>query len=148
MKELSLRHFVKTVMITSIWIHISEVLRYFLFVIPKTKAYFPERMDVAEMNIWIFAIWGLWDMLLTIMVVISCWACLQLFGHNRKSIGIASLFSWTFFFVLFWVGAANMGFTSWNTLCVTLPLSAIEMWIACYITLKLFRRETLKEIRL
>lgn len=65
------------------------------------------------------------------------WLCAQVFGNN-KSIIISGIASWCFFFLLFWVGLANMGLTSWGFLIIVLSLALIESLVAVFIASKLY----------
>lgn len=51
---------------------------------------------------------------------------------------LSGTLSWLFFFVLFWVGSANMGTTYWGMLLTTLPLSFVETLGATFIASKLY----------
>lgn len=125
-------------LLTSIWVHASEVFRYFVLVMPRTKTFFENRTGIAEMSWGIFAIWGLWDTLLTALIVFLFWLYAGTFGNNFKSVLVSGTLSWLFFFVLFWIGSANMGTTYWEMLLITLPLSWLETLIAAYIASKLY----------
>lgn len=131
---------IKTILLVSIWVHISEVFRYFIFVIPALKNRLSPLEGIAEMNWTIFSIWGLWDTILTALIVIQYWLISQHFGQNLKSIVISSLFSWSFFFLLFWIGMLNMGLSDMQTILITLPLSLFEVFIATYLSQVLVKR--------
>lgn len=75
------------------------------------------------MNWWIFSIWGVWDTLLTGLVVFMYWIYAHVFGHNRKAILTSATISWAFVFVILGVATANMGLSHWEILLITLPLS-------------------------
>ncbi len=136
----NLRSFTLVVLLTSIWIHASEVFRYFILVMPKVKAYWNNVEGVADMNWTIFGIWGIWDTILTAMTVFLFWLYVQVYGNNIRSVLFSATIAWVFFFVLFWVGAANMGYTDWSILWITLPLSMIELTVATFIASKLYTR--------
>ncbi|MBW1294858.1 hypothetical protein [Aquimarina litoralis] len=139
-QEFDVKTFTFVVLLTSIWIHISEVFRYFVLVIPRVKSYWNYSEAIADMNWRIFGIWGIWDMVLTAMCVFTFWLYSQRFGNTNRSVVYSALFSWIFFFVLFWVGAANMGYSDWSMLWITLPLSLFELIIANFIASKLYKR--------
>jgi len=136
----NLKSFVIVVLITSIWVNASEVFRYFVFVMPRVKAYWNNLESVADMNWVIFSIWGIWDTILTAMTVFIFWLYAQRFGYNNKSVITSAILAWVFFFVLYWVGAANMGYSDWSILWITLPLSLLELIIANFIAAKLYKR--------
>ena len=132
------KDFIAITFLTSIWVNASEVFRYFVLVRPKMHEYLSTVPNVANMNFAIFAIWGLWDTLLTALYVFLFWLCANVFGNNVKSILISGVMSWCFFFLLFWVGMANMNLSSWGYLLIVLPLALIETLIAAYIISRLY----------
>ena len=138
--EFNLKSFVIIVLITSIWVNASEVFRYFVLVMPRVKIYWNNLESVADMNWVIFSIWGVWDTILTAMTVFMFWLYAQRFGNNNKSVITSAILAWVFFFVLYWVGAANMGYSDWSILCITLPLSLLELIIANFIAAKLYKK--------
>jgi len=134
----NLKIFLKVVLITSIWVNVSEVFRYFLIVMPNVKSYWNNLETVANMNWGIFCIWGIWDTILTAMTVFLYWLFTQRFGYNLCSIIISATLSWVFF-LLYWIVSANMGYSEWSILWIILPLALIEMIIANYIASKLYK---------
>ena len=132
------KDFIAITFLTSIWVNASEVFRYFVLVRPEMHEYLSTVPNVANMNFAIFAIWGLWDTLLTALYVFLFWLCANVFGNNVKSILISGVMSWCFFFLLFWVGMANMNLSSWGYLLIVLPLALIETLIAAYIISRLY----------
>ena len=138
------KDFVLVTIIVSLWVNASEVFRYFLFVRPEMHNYLSALPNVADMNWGIFAIWGLWDTLLSALYVFLFWLCAQVFGNNTNAIVISGFVSWCFFFVLFWVGMANMNLSSWSYLVIVLPLALLETLVAAYIASKLYLRKTVK----
>ena len=127
-------------LITSIWIVLSETWRYFALVMPRVKAHWNGMAGIADMNPVIFLIWGLWMIILSTMTVFICWLYQERFGNDNKTIIVAGTIVWLLFFVLFWIGTANMGFSTWSILWITLPLSWIELVVACWIASKLFKK--------
>ena len=132
------KDFIVITFLTSIWVNASEVFRYFVLVRPEMHEYLSTVPNVANMNFAIFAIWGLWDTLLTALYVFLFWLCANVFGNNVKSILISGVMSWCFFFLLFWVGMANMNLSNWGYLLIVLPLALIETLIAAYIISRLY----------
>lgn len=132
------KDFIAITFLTSIWVNASEVFRYFVLVRPEMHEYLSTVPNVANMNFAIFAIWGLWDTLLTALYVFLFWLCANVFGNNVKSILISGVMSWCFFFLLFWVGMANMNLSNWGYLLIVLPLALIETLIAAYIISRLY----------
>lgn len=140
-KPFVVKDFIIITLITSLWVNASEVFRYFVLVRPEMHRYLAGVENVADMNIGIFAIWGLWDTVLSALYVFLFWLCAQAFGNNRRSVLVSGLMSWCFFFLLFWVGMANMGLSSWSYLLIVLPLALFETLIAAWITSKLYLKK-------
>lgn len=136
----SLRKFVLATLIVSIWINLSEVFRYFVIVLPKTREYLAMVPGVAPMDWGVFAIWGLWDTVLTVLVVFMYWLVAQRFGNNLRSVVLAGMISWMFFFLLFWVAMVNMALAPVALAVIALPLAWLEMMIASYIAFKVHAR--------
>ena len=134
------RQFILVVLLVSLWVHASEVFRYFVLVMPRMKAYWEDMPGIAEMNLGIFSIWGIWDTLLTALLVFMYWMYSKVFGDKVSSIFNSATLAWLFTFVIFWVAAANMGYTDWSLLWITLPLSWLELLIANWMASRLFER--------
>lgn len=135
--NISINKFILVTIMVSIWINISEIFRYFIIVMPRVKAFFEYKTGIAEMNVIIFSIWGIWDTLLTaILVYITL-----LLTQNNKDILKSSLASgtlvWLSTFVIFWLATANMGLCEWGLLLIVLPLSLFEMIVGSYLALAL-----------
>lgn len=140
MKELTLKRFTQVTILTSIWINLSEVFRYFVFVMPRTKSFFNHQSGIAEMNLGIFAIWGIWDTLLTAILVFVFWLTTQSFGNTTKAIFIGGTTVWASVFVIFWVATANMGLCEWTILGITLSLSWLEMIVGAWMVAKIWNK--------
>ncbi len=132
------KQFAVITLIVSIWINISEVFRYFIFVMPRVKSFFLNQSGVAEMDFGIFSVWGFWDTLLTAILVFIFWLYAKSFGNNGKSVLVSGLIVWSSVFVIFWVATANMGLSSWKILLITLPLSLLEMVVGAWVASKLY----------
>ena len=130
------KQFAIITLIVSIWINISEVFRYFVLVMPRVKSFFGNQSGIAEMDLGIFSIWGLWDMLLTAVLVFFFWLYSKSFGNTNTSVLISGLLVWLSIFVIFWVATANMGLSDWKILLITLPLSLLEMIVGAWIASK------------
>lgn len=140
--DFNLKQFIKITLITSIWIHISEVFRYFVFVMPRVKSFFEDRSGIAEMDLNVFLIWGLWDTLLTGVLVFVFWLFTKSFGNNKITVLGSSTFVWLAVFIIFWVAIANMGLSEWSILLITLPLAWFEMLIGTWIVSILYKKTT------
>ncbi len=136
MKNIFPKNFIKIVLITSIWVNISEVFRYFIIVMPEMHRDLAAIPNVAPMNLFVFSIWGIWDTILTASIVYVTWLCHSKFKSKNRTILIAGIFSWIMFFLLFWIGMINMNLANPKMLLYTLPLSLFETLVAAWITTK------------
>lgn len=78
--KLTLKPLLYTCLTVGIWINLSEILRYFTFVMPMTRHTLHMVPNVAPMNLAVFLVWGLWDTLLTLTVVWIYWLHPARFG--------------------------------------------------------------------
>jgi hypothetical protein len=140
MKSIFPNQFLKTILLVSIWINISEVFRYFVIVMPVLRKHLSVISNVLPMDWVVFSIWGIWDTILTTGVVFITWLCLNVYDKSIRIILIAGTTSWAMFFLLFWIGMVNMNLSKINLLAWTLPLSWIETTIAAWITIKLIKK--------
>jgi hypothetical protein len=136
----NLRKFIIIVLLVSIWVNVSEVFRYFVIVMPETRAFLSMVPDIAPMNWPVFFVWGAWDTLLTASIVFMFWLVAQVFGNNLRSVFIAGIASWVFFFMLFWVGMYNMSLAQPKLAAIALPLALLETVVAAYIASLLYAR--------
>lgn len=124
------RAFFWTALIAGIWINVSEVLRYFAFVMPMLRDAFPQIGGVAPMDLGVFAIWGIWDTILVLAVTGAIWIYLDRFGAGIRNAVLAATFVWAAIFVILWLGVWNMGLTTPSIIAVALPLAWLELAIA------------------
>lgn len=94
----NVKQFLINTFYASIWVNVSEVFRYFLIVLPRTREYLSEVPGVAPINIPVLFIWACWDMLLTGLTVFLFWLFAQYFGNSLRSVFVAASISWAFFF--------------------------------------------------
>ena len=138
--DFSSKKFILITLIVSIWINLSEVFRYFVIVMPKTREYLAMVPGVAPMDWAVFALWGIWDTILSALVVFVYWLVAQRFGNNLRSVVLAGTTSWMFFFLLFWIGMVNMALSSVSLAAIALPLAWLEMMVASYLASRLYAR--------
>ena len=138
-EKFNIKNFIVITLLTSIWIHVSEVFRYFVLVMPRVKLFFDHKQGVADMDMGIFAIWGFWDTLLTGILVFVFYLYSSVFGTSNRSVLISGTIVWFAVFVIFWVATANMGLSEWKILWITLPLSFLEMVVGTWIASKLYK---------
>jgi len=141
-KKFVLKDFIVISLITSIWVNISELIRYFGYERPQMQDYFPSIPNMGRIwDMQIIFVWGFWDTLITFLYVFLFWLCAQVFGNNRKSVLISGFMSWAFGFVLYWVASANMYLASWSSLPVVLSMAFFETLVASYIASRLYLRK-------
>lgn len=133
-----IKRFLGITLLVSIWVNVSEVFRYFVIVMPETREFLSMVPNVAPMDWGVFMIWGVWDTLLTACIVFMYWLVSQTFGNNGRSIVIAAVASWAFFFVLFWIGTYNMALTTLSLAAIALPLALLETLVASWIASRLY----------
>jgi len=127
------RAFALTFLLTTLWINASEVFRYFVFIMPMMQEYLSALPNVADMNIRIFMVWGIWDTILTFAVVGFSWIYLERVGFSTRNAIICGTCVWASIFVILWLGLYNMNLASPVILLGALPLSWLEMVIAALI---------------
>ena len=125
--------FAKTLVVNTIWINLSEIFRYFVFVMPMMRAAFSNVGNVAPMNWSVFAIWGLWDTILVVAATGFIWLFLERFGYGIRNATLAGILFWMGVFVILWLGLFNMNLASPNILAVALPLALAEIIVAAII---------------
>ncbi len=116
-----------------VWINLSEVFRYFVFIMPMMRNSLPEIADVAPMNLQVFLIWGVWDTVLVLAATGFAWLMLERFGTSAAvTIGTGTAI-WAAIFLILWLGMWNMNLASLPILAVALPLALVEMVVAAAI---------------
>ena len=116
-----------------LWINVSEVARYFLVVRPMLHEAFPGQDEVGAMSASIFAVWGLWDLILICAATGFYWLWLNAFGNRTWQVLAAGSIFTVSVFGLLWLGIANMGLAPLNLAVAALPLAWLEQLIACAI---------------
>ncbi len=116
-----------------VWINLSEVLRYFVFVMPMMRAAFPQIADVAPMNLPVFLVWGIWDTILVAAATVIPWMALDRFGNSIRNAVLAGAAVWVTIFGILWLGLFNMNLATPGILAAALPLALFEMVVAALI---------------
>lgn len=116
------------ILIAAVWIGISEFARneYLL------KAYWTEHYQSLGL---VFpaepvngAVWGIWSLLFAITIFVI---------SKKFNLIQTTLISWFAGFVLMWVVIGNLGVLSYGMLFIAVPLSLLEVFIACFIIHKM-----------
>jgi hypothetical protein len=116
-----------------VWVNLSEVARYFLLVMPMMRDAFGMVPDIAPMNLAVFMIWGVWDLIVIMAITGFSWLMLDRMG---RSIGVAILAGtlvWLAIFVVLWLGLYNMNLATPWIVIAALPLAWVEMVVAALI---------------
>jgi hypothetical protein len=121
------RSFLLVLLVAFLWLNVSEVFRYFAFVMPMMRDAMPTVKDVAPMDFTVFMIWGLWDTLLFAVVGVIAWLFHEKFGGGLRSAIAAGTLLWLTIFCIFWLAAWNMNLTVTRVPLIALPLAWIEM---------------------
>lgn len=123
-----------------VWINLSEVFRYFVFVRPMMQEALPTLPDVAPMSVPIFLIWGVWDTILVISVTLIAVLALDRLGAAPKTIFKVATGIWASIFVILWLGLYNMNLATPMILLAALPLAWLEMFVAVHLVAYAMRR--------
>lgn len=116
--------------INFVWINLSEVARYFLVVRPLLQEAFPGEAQVAPLNLGIFALWSVWDLILIAAATGFFWIWFERFSDDLRQIALSSLCFTVTVFGLIWLGIANMGLAPYSMLVAAMPLAWFEQAIA------------------
>jgi hypothetical protein len=119
--------------LNTVWINLSEVFRYFAFVMPMMRDSLPQLPKVAPMNLPVFLIWGVWDTILVTVATGGAWLMLERFGNSFRMAILAGTAIWLGVFVILWLGLWNMNLATLPVLAVALPLALLEMIVAALI---------------
>lgn len=136
----SMKKFIVVTLITSIWIHIGEIFRAVVVAFPMIKAFFGDKIEVGPMGLSNALIWGLWDIILTAVLVFILWLCIQSFGRTFKSIIISSTVTAFATLGIFWIATVNTGLGEWRTAFIIFPIAWVEMIIGAAIASWLYGR--------
>lgn len=131
--------FIGSLITNFFWINCSEIFRYFVFVMPMMRGAFPE-LDVAPMNLTVFAIWGIWDTLLILMVTGFFWLYLERFGATVFNALIAGSLATLSIFGILWLGIYNMNLAPIQVVLTALPLAWLELVIASLIVQRFMKK--------
>ena len=116
------------VLLTGLWINISESIRWVLFI----KSYWIEHFHKKGMvflegpvNL---AVWMIWGFLFAIIIFIL---------SKKFSVMQAALLSWAAVFIMMWIVLWNTGILPDGMLWIAGPLSLFETYIGAFICKKL-----------
>lgn len=123
-----------------IFINISEIFRYFVFVMPMMREAFPQVENVAPMDVPVFMVWGVWMTILLVSTVTIIWLVLDRFGDTITNAVLGGTLVWATIFVLLWLGLYNMNLATPPVIMTALPLAWAQLVISGLITLWARRR--------
>jgi hypothetical protein len=115
------------ILLTTIWISISEFVRNELLLKSFWVEHYKELGLVFPSEPINGAVWGLWSLLFAISIFII---------SKKFSLIETSLFSWLVGFVLMWVVIGNLNVLPYGILFYAIPLSLLETFIAALIIKK------------
>ncbi len=136
--RITLLDYARTVFLISLWVHVSETFRYFLFIMPELRESLAAIPDVAPMNLSVFLIWVIWDTALAALLVFIYRLALSHYEKPDKAVIATTVIMWAFFWLL-WGGVINMGIGSSKLLLLALPLAGLEMFAGAWLTSKLVK---------
>ncbi len=116
------------ILLSAIWISISEFLRNEVFVKSYWTGHYQKLGIVFPAEPVNGAIWGFWSLLFAIAIFII---------SKKFTLIQTTLLSWFTAFVMMWVVIANMGVLPYGLLYIAVPLSLIEAFVASFIIKKL-----------
>jgi hypothetical protein len=127
------RAFWMALAINTVWINVSEIFRYFIFVMPMMRELLTQVPNIAPMNVAVFLVWGIWDTIIVVAATTFVWFCLEHFGRNWRVALVAGTALWITIFVILWLALFNMSLASISVLAIALPLSWFELIVAAQI---------------
>jgi hypothetical protein len=130
-------------LLASIWQQFSQFLRYLFIVKKEVQTTLSTVPNVAIIDVPIFIIWGLWVTVITLLIVFVHYLYTEKFGRSIYSTLVSGTISWMFFYLLFWVGLAQMNLARWQFVPYVLILAWIETIITVFIADKLFKKYSL-----
>jgi len=116
-----------------LWINLSEVFRYFAFVMPMMRDALQAVPGVAPMDLPVFTVWGLWDTMLVVSATAIPWLVMEKFGASVRAALAAGTLVWATVFGLFWLALFNMNLAPAAILAIALPLAWLELAAAALI---------------
>ncbi len=125
--------FLTAIIVNAIWVNLSEIFRYFVFIMEMMREAFPQFSDIAPMSVGIFMVWGLWDSILVFSITGFSWLFFERFGYSLRNAVIAGTLFWLAVFVILWLGLLNMNLATPTILMTALPLAWLEMTVAAII---------------
>lgn len=125
---MSLKRAALSILLTTVWISISEVLRNSFLVHDAWLAHyqnlgltFPEQPVNG-------AVWGIWSLVFAIMIYVL---------HQKFTFWQTVLLSWIIGFAMMWLVIGNLGVLPFAILPYAVPLSVLEVFVAALIIKKL-----------
>ena len=134
------RAFWEAMVVNYVWINISEVFRYFAFVMPMMRKALPGLPNVAPMNVPIFLLWGVWDTILIVTVTVTAWFAMDRFGNSIRVAFRTATGLWIAVFGILWLGLLNMNLATLSVAGVALPLAWLELFVAVLVVRWTIRR--------
>lgn len=142
--KFNVKQFVIITLITSVWIHIGETARAMFVAFPLMESFFEGKLQLvgaAQMQVSHALVWGLWDTILTAILVFIYWLCSVAFGSQSKSVLISGTVTAFATIGIFWIASVNSGLGEWSSAFKIFPLAWIELIIGAWIAAKLYSKK-------
>jgi hypothetical protein len=120
-----------TILLTTIWISISEFVRNEFLVKSLWINHYSKLGLIFPSEPVNGAVWGLWSLLFAIAIFILA---------RKFTVFQTTLIGWLVGFAMMWVVIGNLGVLPYKLLVYAIPLSFLEAFVASYITKKLMTR--------
>jgi hypothetical protein len=120
-------------LVNNVWVNLSEIFRYFIFVRPMMQDALNMVPNIAPMNIPVFLSWGVWDTIVVCTITGFSWLYFQHFGTQTRRVIEAGTLVWAAVFLVLWLGLYNMNLATAAILAIALPLAWLEMVVAAAI---------------
>ena len=116
-----------------VWVNVSTIFRYFLFVRPMMRSAFPMLPDVAEMNPPVFFAWGVWGAIPILSISTISWLMLNRFGLRVSVVLASGTIAWAIVYANLWGATYLMYLAPLMLVSIVLVLGWLEMVIGAFL---------------
>ncbi len=110
-----------------VWINVSTIIRYFLFVRPMMREAYPTIPDVAGMNLPVFFAWGVWAAIPVLSIAAVAWLSMKHFGDGVLVVLASGTVAWLVVYANLWGANFLMNLAPPGLVAIVLILTWIEM---------------------
>jgi hypothetical protein len=118
---------VKAILAAALILNLSEVVRYFGIVMPRTREHLDAVPGVAPMDLAVFALWGVWDTILLAVALIIYELVSRVCGRGLGTAWRAGVLTWATLFLLFWIAMINMRLATTSVALIAVSWALIEL---------------------